>query len=194
MQQQSTQATNKKILYGGILTTLIIVASALYFLSGLLDKTAQSTGSDNLVIGKAFPDFQITDIKGNDVSPASLSGKPYILWFTAAWCVPCQIGAERVAALDAQTGGDMFNVVVVFVDPKEPNVALRRWKKKHASQDWFVGYDNPVNSLDELVSLQFLDSKYLVDGTGILRNVDYRIADDVYLQRIGNVLNRGENG
>jgi len=185
---------NRKILFAGLALSLLVLAGVAYYLPRALGGAAQSTGSDQLTVGRAFPDFQMTDLNGVRVTPASLTGKPYILWFTAAWCVPCQVGAERVAALDNQIGGDKFNVVVVFIDPKDPAGALRRWQQKHASGDWFIGFDNPKRPLAKMISLQYLDSKYLVDGDGILRNVDFRTAGNDYLKMIRDVVGGGENG
>jgi thiol-disulfide isomerase/thioredoxin len=186
MQTVETKMNRKGLAIGLSLTLLVLIAGAFY-LPAALNRAAQSTGSSNLTIGRAFPDFRLADIEGNAVTPASLAGKPYILWFTAGWCVPCQIGAERVARLDNSYGGDRFNVVVVFIDKTEPVGALRRWQQKHASGDWFIAFDNKAQPLEKLVSLQYLDSKYLVDADGILRDVDFRIVKDDYLKLIANV-------
>jgi thiol-disulfide isomerase/thioredoxin len=192
--QVAKASINKKVLGVGLGLTLLVAIGLVYYLPGMLNKTAQDTGSAQLVMEQAFPDFRLTDIKGVEVTPENLAGKPYILWFTAGWCVPCQIGAERVAALDNRLGGDKFNVVVVFVDKKEPIGALRRWQQKHASGDWFIGFDNASHPLQEMVALQYLDSKYLVDANGILRDVDFQIATNDYLQRISKVISGGGNG
>jgi len=185
---------NRRGLAIGLGLTFLVLIGGAYYLPKVLNQTAQNTGSDNLTIGRAFPGFQLTDLNGAAVSPDTLAGKPYILWFTAGWCVPCQIGAERVAALDNRIGGDKFNVVVVFIDQKEPVGSLRRWQQKHASGDWSIAFDNTQRPLQQLVSLQYLDSKYLVDGDGILRDVDFRVVNDEYLQRINNVLQGTING
>lgn len=194
MQTDTAQPLNRKILVGGALLTLVAIAAMAFWLPRFLNDTSKATGSDNLVIGRAFPPFQMQDLKGNVVTPTSLAGKPYILWFTAGWCVPCQVGAERVAKLDNALGGNAFNVAVVFIDAKEPAGALRRWQQKHASADWFIGFDDDVGSLQRLVSLQYLDSKYLVDANGILRDVDFQIARDDYLTRIRKVVEGAGNG
>jgi len=137
-----------------------------------------------LEVGAPFPSFNLTEIDGAPVSMETLSGRPAIIWFTTAWCVPCQIGAMEVARLDEELGGDAFDVFVVFVDLSESADALRGWRDEFAAPDWQVGFDDPANSLAARIGLQYLDSKYLVNADGILLNQDFRIADDAYLEII----------
>lgn len=142
----------------------------------------QPTATAELEIGKPFPSFELTELNGTVVTPATLSGKPSIVWFTTGWCVPCQIGAKRVAELDAELGGDAISFIVVFVDPQETTADLRRWRDEFAAPQWQVAFDNQTDPLAAKVGLQYLDSKYLLDANGLLLNQDFRIADDAYLE------------
>lgn len=144
-------------------------------------------GSGDVKVGQPFPDFRLTEAGGEMLTPDTLRGKPAIVWFTTSYCVPCQVGARPVAELDEELGGESFNVLVVFVDPSEPDSALTGWRDEFATDDWLVALDAD-NALAKAVGLQFLDSKFLLDGGGVITDIDLEVADDEYLDRVRGVV------
>lgn len=129
----------------------------------------QEAKSEQIVasLGAAAPDFQLTDIDGKPVSKATLAGKPVIIWFTASYCVPCQIAAKEIKRLDSDMDGNAFNVLMVFIDPKESAEDLRNWKTNYANDDWVMAFGN-----DQMINeyqVRFLDTQRLLDGDGIVR-------------------------
>ena len=141
-----------------------------------------------LKVGDTFPDFNLTEVDGRSISNDSLKGKPVIVWFTTSWCTPCQIGALDVSKLDDEFGGKAFNVLVVFVDPKETSQDLRLWRKRFAREDWMVAFDNKLTELATRVNLRFLDSKFLLDKNGVIKNIDFKQADENYLNTIKRIV------
>lgn len=141
-----------------------------------------------LAVGSTFPDFTLTEVGGKTITRDSLKGKPVIIWFTTSWCIPCQIGAQDVSKLDNELGGGTFNVLVVFVDPKEKDSDLILWRKRFANPDWMVAFDNELTKLAARVNLKFLDSKFILDKNGIIKNFDFKQADDKYLDTIRGVI------
>ncbi len=134
-------------------------------------------------MGALFPSFELTAAGSGDVlTRSSLKGKPSIVWFTTSYCVPCQIGASRVAPVDDELGGKAFNVLVVFVDPREPASALINWRQFGRS-DWRVALDRG-NDLATKVGLRVLDTKFLLDRRGVIENVDFAVADNAYLGKV----------
>ena len=145
-----------------------------------------------LTVGAPFPAFSLTEVDGRTVTRDSLKGTPAIIWFTTAWCVPCQIGAREVARLDREVGGKAFDVLVVFVDPRETDADLRDWRRRFANEDWMVAFDNRPTSLAARVSLRYLDSKFLLDRNGVIQNIDFKIADADYLRTIRQVVRESQ--
>lgn len=155
--------------------------------------TAQTPSpvAQELRVGLPFPDFSLTDVDGRTLTRASLKDKPSIVWFTTSWCVPCQIGARKVAQTDNDLGGNAFAVLVVFVDPRETPDKLRAWRKNFANEDWYVAFDDSLTQLAARVNLKFLDSKFLLDRNGVIKNIDFEIADEDYLDTIERIVKSG---
>jgi cytochrome oxidase Cu insertion factor (SCO1/SenC/PrrC family) len=156
--------------------------------SGPADTSTGQTSS-GVAIGRTFPPFRITDVDGRVVTNQTLRGKPAIIWYTTSYCAPCQVGARVVARFEDQLGGSPFNVLVVFVDPRESAAALTRWRDRYGRPDWMVALDS-TGTLSEAVRLQFLDSKYLLDARGVVRNIDFTVADRGYLMQILRLLRK----
>lgn len=132
-------------------------------------------------VGMPFPPFAVTDVDGRVVTSDALRGAPAILWFTTSYCVPCQVGAREVAALDDRLGGDAFQVVVLFVDPAEGPAALTGWRERFGRPDWIVALDRD-GAFARAVDLRALDTKLLLDARGTLRDVDLYPVDGGYLE------------
>lgn len=178
--------------------SLFLIAVAVVAIVVYLGRTTQSnqsigqrqstTKQSKIDTENVFPIFSLSDVDGNILTPDSFREKPSIIWFTTSWCVPCQIGAKKVAKLDDELGGKAFDVLVVFVDPRENEDDLRKWKQKFANEDWIVAFDNPVNPLSKKINLKYLDTKYLLDKNNIIQDIDSQIADERYLEIIKKIV------
>ncbi|MBI2426472.1 MAG: TlpA family protein disulfide reductase [Candidatus Kerfeldbacteria bacterium] len=184
----------KFITIAGICCALPLIIVAIIALSG--QKSSTTKQSENAPVSAIvegtpsvealFPDFSLTEVSGETITRDSLKGKPTIVWFTATWCTPCQIGAKKVAQLQKELGDDKLNVLVVFVDPKESASDLRNWRNQFAHPDWKLAFDN---GLAEKIGIRYLDSKYLLGSDGVIQDFNTSIADDQYLALIRSAVN-----
>lgn len=189
---------------GGVVATfLVVLAVTLVASGGSEDGRSKGKGGPgqpapagaaaegiSLRVGEKFPSFALREVSGRKITRRSLAGKPAILWFTTSFCVPCQVGAQRVAELDDELGGEAFRVLVVFVDAGEPASALRRWRSDFANPDWLVALDRDL-VLAKRLDLRFLDTKIMLDGRGTVTDVDLEIAAGEYLERVRGLAEAG---
>lgn len=155
---------------------LVAIIGLIFALGGeQIDRSSMSGYQDNrkvsigTSIGDISPEFQLADISGKKISKSDFQGKPMILWFTASYCVPCQIGAKEVKRLDDDMGGSAFDVVMVFIDPRETEQDLRWWKENFGGTDWYIAFGN-----EQIISdykIRYLDTQYLLDKNGVIKNV-----------------------
>lgn len=177
---------NPGVLFGGVLVLVFVAALAAFSLgrnAATSGTSPDGSAQGSVAVGKRFPAFGLTEVGGRPLTISTLEGKPAIVWFTTSYCVPCQVGARTVARLDSELGGDAFNVVVVFVDPQEPSSALSGWRERYANPDWLVALDSDA-ALANAVRLVSLDTKFLLDESGTVRNIDYAVAGDDYVRLI----------
>lgn len=60
----------------------------------------QRIGADRQTqLGKTVPTFSVKDNKGQLFTNTSLAGRPYIIAFSATWCVPCEVYEKKLKAL-----------------------------------------------------------------------------------------------
>ncbi|GBC71171.1 Thiol-disulfide oxidoreductase ResA [Candidatus Calditenuaceae archaeon HR02] len=163
----------------GVIGIAVIVGAVFMTLSN--SQASSSVGGRNLTVapgtvvveglevGQLAPDFRLIDPLKGPISKATFHGKPLVIFFTTTWCTPCQIGAQNLARYDDETGGNAFNVLIVFVDPRETESQFLDWKNKYGREDWYVaaGVDMVAQ-----YKVRYLDTKYVLDKDGIIRWVD----------------------
>jgi thiol-disulfide isomerase/thioredoxin len=127
--------------------------------------------NEGIQIGDSAPEFKLTDPEKGAITKGNFTGKPLFIFFTATWCTPCQIGAENLARYDDEHGGNVFNVLIVFIDDKETDNQFIDWKKQFGRDDWYIAKGiEMVNNYQ----VQFLDTKYVFNKDGIIKWVDLK--------------------
>ena len=77
----------------------------------------------------AAPAFALTDLDGRPWSPASLAGRPAVLYFFAPWCGVCAASAPQLRWFD-RWAGDEVQVVLVGLDWSSP-AELAQYPARH---------------------------------------------------------------
>ncbi len=161
---------------GGIAIILTILVVRVSQPQGL---TAQAppSGAVGTRVGDTVPDFRLVDTDGRTVTRSSLvAGKPGLMFFTATWCLPCIEGLRHLTRFQQDVGGSSFNILVVFVDPRETDDDLRAYRGRYGFPGtWHYALDR--DGMVMKYSLRYLDTKYVLDRNGVIRYTDYSPAD-----------------
>ncbi|MFA9474232.1 MAG: TlpA family protein disulfide reductase [Filomicrobium sp.] len=64
----------------------------------------------------AMPEFRFTDADGKEMTLADFKGKTVLLNLWATWCGPCREEMPGLDRLQAELGGDNFEVVALSLD------------------------------------------------------------------------------
>ncbi len=160
---------------GGAAVAAVIIAvaamSSSFQTSNSLSLTTVSGNekAEGLKVGNSAPSFSLTDPENGSITKQTFVGKPVLIFFTTTWCTPCQIGAQNIAKLDDETGGNAFNVLIVFVDPRETDEQYLQWKQNYGRDDWYVAESE---QMPHEYHVRYLDTKYVFDSNGIVKWVD----------------------
>jgi peroxiredoxin len=71
---------------------------------------------DSALVGKAAPDFSLTDLSGNAVRLANLKGRVVFLNVWATWCEPCREEMPAMQSLYNRLHGADFEILAVNAD------------------------------------------------------------------------------
>jgi len=79
-----------------------------------------STGQ--LRAGIIAPDFELSDLNGNQVRLSDFSGRPVLINFWATWCGPCEVEMPIIEAAFQAHGKDGLAVLAIAVDDSPASV------------------------------------------------------------------------
>lgn len=124
--------------------------------------------------GDTAPEFRLVDIEGRVITRAVLvhGGRPGLIFFTATWCFPCIEGLRQLQLFLQELGTpDPVRVLIVFVDPREGEADVRRYRDRYGfPRSWFYAPDT-----DRMVwkyKVRYLDTKFVLDPQGVIRWTD----------------------
>jgi thiol-disulfide isomerase/thioredoxin len=116
--------------------------------------------------GRPAPIEPFFDAEGNEVSLHEFGDKVVLLNLWATWCAPCIQELPSLDRLQAQLGGDRFQVVAVSIDRRGAE-AVRPFFEKLGIAHLPI-YVEPENRLAQTIGLQVLPSTIVIAPHGLM--------------------------
>lgn len=116
-------------------------------------------------IGKASPDFNVTDLNGKEIKLSDLKGKRVILDFWATWCPPCKKEIPHFIKLRSET--DPNQLVIIGIS-SEPNEILKKFVSENKINYSIASSENLPPPYDNIMSIP---TTFFIDRNGIIKNI-----------------------
>ncbi|MDF1660205.1 MAG: TlpA disulfide reductase family protein, partial [Planctomycetota bacterium] len=125
-------------------------------------------------IGKAFPDFNVKDVDGNDLSLSAHKGKVVLVDFWATWCGPCRSELPELMEIYKKYHDKGFDIIGISLDENE-----KRFKSfvKRQEISWPQYFDGKGwrNALARRYLIDSLPAAFLIDQNGNILAKDIRV-------------------
>ncbi|RKU05864.1 hypothetical protein C6503_26860 [Candidatus Poribacteria bacterium] len=116
-------------------------------------------------IGKPAPDFQVTDLKGEELSLKDYRGQVVLLDFWATWCGPCIAEMPKVKKTYEKHKNQKFQIIGISLDRSEAPLAAYIEKE---GLSW-VHYWDESRDVRNLYKVWGIPTAFLIDSEGIIQ-------------------------
>ena len=150
-----------------LLYTALVFGANAALADGVDWQAAQQAGLEKLVPSTdalPLPDTEFTDPDGNTHKLADYQGKVVLLNFWATWCAPCREEMPSLDQLQAEMGGDHFQVVPVATG-RNPPEKVDRFFEENGVENLPVLLD-PRQQLARQMGVVGLPVTILIDRDG----------------------------
>ena len=120
-------------------------------------------------IGKPAPDFQVVDLKGQELSLKKFRGQVVLLDFWATWCFPCRAEMPHLKKVYDKYKDQKFEIIGISLDRGQ--AVLDSYIEKQ-NITWTQFLDN--GTVTKMYNVTGIPATFLIDGDGIVRKVKLR--------------------
>lgn len=121
-------------------------------------------------IGKPALDFQVTDLKGEELSLEKYRGQVVLLDFWATWCGPCIAEIPNVKRTYEKYKDQKFQIIGISLD--RSITPLKEYIEKE-ELGWVHYWDNS-GKVSNMYKVRGIPSTFLIDGEGTIRKTNLR--------------------
>jgi peroxiredoxin len=166
-------SSNARLLSAVALGTLLIAIGLISFVNLSSHRTFGSapinSGMDStantpsVAAGKLAANFSLKDLKGNEISLASLRGKVVFLNIWATWCAPCREEMPSIQSLYKSFKGNT-DFVVLAVSQDTDGSSVQPFVEHNRLQ--FTVLLDPRNKIGELYDVNGIPETFIIGRDG----------------------------
>ena len=121
-------------------------------------------------IGKPAPEFQVKDLKGEELSLEKYKGQVVLLDFWATWCGPCIAELPNVKKTYQKYKDQKFQIIGISLDRSQQPLEAFIEKEKLG----WVHYWDQSGQIANQYKVTGIPSMFLLDGQGVIRKAGLR--------------------
>jgi thiol-disulfide isomerase/thioredoxin len=126
---------------------------------------------------QSLPNFSLTDLAGNPLTPDQVAGRVVVVEFWATWCPPCRSTLEWLASLRGKYGD---NLAVLALNVESPEEDVRKMVGGMSqSLRWAITTPEVARAFGDIVAVPTL---FLFDQQGKTAGVWYGAAPELHEQ------------
>ena len=131
---------------------------------------ASPRSSPSRFLNKPAPDFQVMDLRGEELSLEQYRGQVVLLDFWATWCQPCIAEMPNVKQTYETHRNRKFQIIGISLDSSmAPLTAYIQGEGIEWRQ-----YLDSSGRISSVYNVRAIPSTFLIDGAGIVRKVNLR--------------------
>ena len=121
-------------------------------------------------IGKPAMDFEVIDLKGQELSLKKFRGQVVLLDFWATWCFPCRAEMPHLKRVYDKYKDQNFEIIGISLD--HGRAVLDSYvEKQNITWSQFLDEGGTVT---QMYNVKGIPATFLIDGKGIVRKVELR--------------------